>query len=68
MLSLMLFLLSEPLIWIWNDWQPAPCGVPDNSRVYPELAVGQKRRETPNYYQQILQDKCVPKAGFILSF
>ncbi len=33
-------MVSKPLIWIRNDWKPAPCGVPDKRRVYPELAEG----------------------------
>jgi hypothetical protein len=36
--------VSEPLIWIRNDWQPMPCGIPDKRRVYPELAEGIRGR------------------------
>jgi hypothetical protein len=55
-------LLSEALIWMRNDWQPTPCGMPDKRNDQ----IG-KRRETPNDFQQILQDKYVLKACFILS-
>jgi len=32
--------VSKSFIWIRNDWQPTPCGIPDKRRVYPELAEG----------------------------
>ncbi len=36
--------ISKPLIWIRNDWQPMPCGMLDKRRVYPELAEGIRNR------------------------
>jgi len=29
--------ISEPLIWIRNDWQSTPCSMPDKRRAYSEL-------------------------------